>query len=187
MEVKTIYKGYLYAIRYDNEKENELDRLFDEWNDTDFVTNFLQENKKELLREIWKETPTPLLAAIKVVGEAQEMEERILEACENIENGRSPILDDLFQYLEGKYSNIYALTPTKAYGPVKPSMLRMYAIKIESNVYLITGGGIKLADTIQNSPGLKDCAIQQIDMVRDWLVEQEVENKEDLEYIQKTQ
>ena len=59
-------------------------------------------------------------------------------------------------------------------------MLRLYAIKIETNVYLITGGGIKLADTIQNSPGLKDHVIQNIDLVRNWLKEHGIEDKEDL-------
>lgn len=48
-------------------------------------------------------------------------------------------------------------------------MLRMYAIRLGTNTYLITGGGIKLADTIQNSPGLKEHVLQNIDKVRTWL------------------
>ena len=42
----------------------------------------------------------------------------------------------------------------------------MYAIKLKNNLYVITGGGIKLVDTIQNSPDLKDHVIKNIDNVR---------------------
>lgn len=178
--VKTIYEGHLYAVQYGNRGDNEMDRLFDEWNDMETVYNFMVENEKELQRETWRKTNTPLLAAKKVTIEAEELEDIIYELCENSEKGRTPDLDSLFQYLEGKYRGIYQLVPTKGYGPDKPSMLRLYAIKIEPNVYLITGGGIKLADTIQNSPGLKDHVIQNIDRVREWLRKQGIEDREDL-------
>lgn len=186
MIVKTIYEGYLYAIQYENAGDNEMDRLFDEWNDMEAVYNFMVENEQELQRETWKRTNTPILAAKKVLEEAEALEDIIYELCENSEQGSVPDLDSLFQYLEGKYRNIYTLTPTKGYGPDRPSMLRIYAIKIAANVYLITGGGIKLADTIQNSPGLKNHVIQNIDRVRAWLKEQGVEDKEDLINTQNT-
>lgn len=69
----------------------------------------------------------------------------------------------------------------KSYGPNSPSLLRMYAIKMEDNVYLITGGGIKLADTIQNSPGLKDHVLQNIDRVKRYLKEEGIIDSEDME------
>ena len=180
VKVKTIYEGHLYAVQYENAGDNEMDRLFDEWNDIGTVYNFMLENEKELQRETWERTNTPMLATRKVMEEAEELEDIIYELCENSEEGSTPDLDSLFNFLDGKYKNIYTLTPTKSYGPDRPSMLRLYAIKIEKNVYLITGGGIKLADTIQNSPGLKDHVIQNIDLVRNWLKEHGIEDKEDL-------
>lgn len=57
----------------------------------------------------------------------------------------------------------------KSYGNGRPSFLRIYAIKLEPNVYVVTGGGIKLADSIQNSPDLQDHVFCNIKMVRDWL------------------
>ncbi len=68
----------------------------------------------------------------------------------------------------------------KSYGKEKPSLLRIYAIKLEKNVYLITGGGIKLADTIQNSPGLKDHVLQNIDRVITWLKQQGIAEGSDI-------
>ena len=68
----------------------------------------------------------------------------------------------------------------KSYGTGRPPLLRMYAIKMGKNEYLITGGGIKLADTIQNSPGLKDHVLQNIDRVRRWLKNNGVLDGEDM-------
>lgn len=68
----------------------------------------------------------------------------------------------------------------KSYGPIRPSLLRMYAIRFASNMYLITGGGIKLADTIQNSPDLKDHVLQNIDKVRSWLKAKGIYDSDDI-------
>ena len=50
-----------------------------------------------------------------------------------------------------------------------PSLLRLYAIKIDSNCYLIVYGGIKLGTTIQDSPVLKDNVFKKIDQVLSYL------------------
>jgi len=57
----------------------------------------------------------------------------------------------------------------------------LYAIKMKENTYLITGGGIKLADTIQNSPRLKDHILQDIDNVRNWLKANGIMDSDDFE------
>ena len=50
-----------------------------------------------------------------------------------------------------------------------------------ANTYLITGGGIKLADTIQNSPDLKEHVLQNIDKVREFLQANGIMDSEDME------
>ena len=80
-----------------------------------------------------------------------------------------------------KYKYEIKLVPTKSYGTGNPSFLRIYAIKMGKNTYLITGGGIKLADTIQNSPDLKDHVLQNIDRVRKFLIENGIWDSDDLE------
>ncbi len=68
----------------------------------------------------------------------------------------------------------------KSYGVENPSMLRIYAIKLKKNLYIITGGGIKLSDSIQNSPGLKDHVIKNIDRTRQFLKVNGIKDKEDI-------
>ena len=68
----------------------------------------------------------------------------------------------------------------KSYGTGRPSFLRMYAIKLKSNLYVITGGGIKLADKIQDSPDLQKHVLQNIDKVRTWLIQNGIIDAQDL-------
>ena len=51
----------------------------------------------------------------------------------------------------------------KAYGKNKHTFLRLYAIKLGQNCYLIVYGGLKLGRAVQDSPILKDNVIRKID------------------------
>ena len=76
---------------------------------------------------------------------------------------------DLDYLISGKYKCLWSLEPVKSYGPYSPSLLRLYAIKLDSNCYLIVYGGIKLGSTIQESPVLKDKVFNKIDAVLTFL------------------
>ena len=159
----------MYSIQYDDAEENEFDRLFQKWNDVEYVVNFLNENQDMLLHPIWLNITEPEEAAKQVLKEAEELENFLIDLCENVAEGETPDLDSYFKFLDGIYKYEIEYIPMKSYGTVRPSLLRMYAIRLGTNTYLITGGGIKLADTIQNSPGLKEHVLQNIDKVRTWL------------------
>jgi hypothetical protein len=48
------------------------------------------------------------------------------------------------------------------------------------NIYLITGGGIKLSRTIQESPDLQDHVLQNIDKVIEFLKRNGIYDSDDL-------
>ena len=179
MEVDEIYKPYIYSIKYDGQEECEFDRLFDDWNDMTRLVEFMTVNQEYLNNPIWGERYTPEKAARKVRDEAVELEDLLFDLCKNTDEGKVPDFDSHFKFLDGKYQ-VYEYVPMKSYGTGKPSFLRMYAIKLKSNLYVITGGGIKLADTIQNSPDLKNHVLQNIDKVRIWLIENGIMDEQDL-------
>lgn len=60
------------------------------------------------------------------------------------------------------------------------SNLRLYAIRFTKNCYLIVYGGIKLNSSIQNSPELKDNVFQKIDKVKQYLVDENIIDKDDI-------
>lgn len=169
MKIVAIFPPYIYSVRYAGRAENEFDRILDEWNDVSHVVQFMEENSAYLDDEIWCNVRQPEDAAAQVLDEAALLEELFDELYENTSKGERPDFDSHFHLFEGKYKYELNHLPMKSYGTIRPSLVRMYAIKMASNTYLITGGGIKLADKIQNSPGLKDHVIQEIDLTREFL------------------
>ena len=70
--------------------------------------------------------------------------------------------------------------PVKGYGVLESTFLRLYAIMFESNIYLIVYGGIKLNDKIQNSPGLQENVFRKIDQVKQFLVDENILDIDDI-------
>lgn len=181
MEIIEIYPNHLYAMQYEDGEENEFDRLLDEWNDIEKVVNFMDKNKIYLSnKEIWGAELNTEDAAKRVRIEAEEMEDLFDILNMNTIKGRKPDFDSHFRELNGKYVYELNYIPMKSYGVENPSMLRLYAIKLKKNLYIITGGGIKLSDSIQNSPGLKDHVIKNIDRTRQFLKANGINDTEDI-------
>lgn len=180
MEITNIYPPYIYSVQYGDKDDNEFDRLFNLWNDVSYVVQFIEENKEFLKADVWQFTPEPEDAASQVLTEAQALETLFDTLYNNTKKDKKPDFDSHFHYLEGKYKYELEWPPMKLYGTVRPSLLRLYAIKMKQNVYLITGGGIKLADTIQNSPGLKEHVLKNIDKVRAFLKENGIMDNDDM-------
>lgn len=179
MDIEAIYEPYIYSIKYDGQRKCEFYRLFDAWGDITEVVEFMRANQKYLDNAIWGEECTPESAAGKVLDEARELAKIFIDLYKQTERGEKPDYDSYFKFLDGKYM-VYEYIPMKSYGPGRPSFLRMYAIKLKNNLYVITGGGIKLADKIQNSPDLKDHVIKNIDNVRAWLKDSGIIDEQDI-------
>lgn len=164
----------LYSVKYGN-NECEYDRFFDLHNHADYIHSFFEENKDYFKRPAWEKIKNIESATRQVLHEAYELENRLIEYAENTEKGVTPDLENLFKFIGGdEFADVYEFCPMKAYGTGRPSFLRLYAIKLEVNKFVITGGGIKLHDSIQSSPGIKDHVLQDIRRVRDWLMNSKI-------------
>lgn len=179
MEIEAIYPPYIYSIKYDGKNANEFERLFESWRDLDEVIAFFEKNKDYLQSEIWSTVREPEAAANQVSDEADDLEILFRELYSNAKKDCKPDFDSHFKYLDGKYNTVLEHVPMKSYGPISPSFIRLYAIKMDTNKYIITGGGIKLCKTIQESPYLKERIIQDIDKVRAWLKSNGIYEEED--------
>lgn len=150
----------------------------------DYLVNFFTENSDCVNTDFWIKAGlnpnTPEQSAARVIDEADNLETYIRQIVENCSKGEEPDFDVYFHFLGGKYKCLWSLEPVKSYGTYSPSLLRLYAIKIDSNCYLIVYGGIKLGDTIQNSPVLKDMVFKKIDSVINFLKANGITDGEDL-------
>lgn len=146
MEFVQIIEDYnhLWAVKYPYKEYDELTLLFQQWNDASFLLDFFMENLDDLKSYFHIER---ISTAIEDTFEdAQTLEELILD-FPYTEN-----LDQLFKPLSQSDTRIQELSREKARNwdrKQHTSWLRIYAIRLEPNVYVVTGGAIKLTATMQ--------------------------------------
>ena len=59
------------------------------------------------------------------------------------------------------------LEKSKTYGLIKPSWLRIYAIRINTNVFMVSGGAIKLTQSMNERPHLIQ-ELEKLDVVKNY-------------------
>lgn len=169
MRIDAIFEPYLFAVKYDGEDLNVFDGLFKYWNDAEAVGGFLSANAALLSDKAWKCIASVDDATRQVAEEARELKIHFKHICKNSMDGKTPDLDSHFRFFGGNFPTMGEYMPQKSYGTFRPSLLRVYAIRLQSNAYLIVDGGIKLGRTIQESPGLKDHVLKRMLMLHGWL------------------
>lgn len=148
-------ENHLWSVCYhaDDRPADILQELFDKWTDPSYIDLYVEEHKGLLQSEFFSEyTIEDIKRAI--YDEACNFERFLVKLCENTMTGRKPDLDQTFRNLEDK-STDYPLIRQKMYGKRAksnpPSFLRLYAVRIEPNVYVLTGGAIKLVREMHES------------------------------------
>jgi hypothetical protein len=158
-------KGYdhLWAVRFPEKEADELTLLFRKWGDMNFLLDFFRDNIDDLqenfhVRRVWD-------AIQDTFTDADVLEKKIL-GFPFIEN-----LDSLFLPLSQADDRAVELTREKARNWNRErhaSWLRVYAIRLEKNVFVITGGAIKLTQTMQDRPHTRE-ELKKMDRCREFL------------------
>ena len=135
--VSTFVEG-LYAFRYDGQWLDELERLFEEWSDIEYLEAFFEQYESDL--SYFK---LDIDGAINdTINESIKLKKLLLE----ISKGKSSTLDEVFRPLDNLEFREITLSKQKA----SRRWLRLYAIRIEASHYVITGGAIKLTHKMQD-------------------------------------
>lgn len=137
MKILLTFVPRLYAIKFTESETDELERVFDEWADPMFLFEFFEENEKDI--EITVEE-----AVEKVAKEAVFLRNKLIELASADPNQ----LNELFKNLNNYETTSADLSKQKA----RNRWLRLYAIKIDKDNYVITGGAIKLTHLMQDRP-----------------------------------
>lgn len=175
MILSCIFADHLWSVKYDGCKRDVLNELFDKWEDTEYLYTYFEQHRELVERGPWKDYSSEELA-VMAVEEGLEFYDRLCD----IVSDPTRSLDDEFIFLS-KESAEWPLVKYKSYGfshnwsimSNRKSLLRLYAIKIDSNQYVITGGGIKLVREMHEMPELKK-ELDQLKRVRDWLLESKI-------------
>lgn len=134
----------LWAVRYEECPDNVLDAILDQWNDVSWLRAFFKKNISDLT------------AYFKVTDVNQAIYDTIEDSeklqCLILDISPDANLDHIFRPLENGRISEMVLGKEKARlrnTPKHASWLRIYAIKLEPGIYVITGGAIKLTHTMQ--------------------------------------
>lgn len=134
MKIIRIFEEQLFAFHYHNEVDNEYDRLVELWTDVTFLWNYANKNNVNDINGF--------------INDILQDAEQIQDFLENIQQNNQPY-GFYFEPLQDSERNNLLLLQK---GKIKKNRLRFYAIKLDANCFVITGGAIKMSQTMQEHP-----------------------------------
>lgn len=165
MEFVRSIKGYdhLWAVKYPEKDADELTLLFREWRNFNYLLVFFLANLEDL----------KAFFQIQRVGEA--IQDTFDDACALekliLDFPYTEELDGLFHPLSLSDTRSAELTREKTRNWDRArhaSWLRIYAIRVEKNVFVVTGGAIKLTPAMQDRPHTQ-LELEKLNKCRDYL------------------
>ena len=160
--------GRLWAVRYDGENDNALYKLFDQWSDVAWLREFFKTNWDDLTSYF---KITDVNQAIMTTIEDSDKLQAIIMDISSEAN-----LDELFRPLENFRTHDILLGKEKAKlkrNNNHTSWLRIYAIKLTTGVYIITGGAIKLTLKMDEREHTREELIK-LELVRSFLLNENI-------------
>jgi hypothetical protein len=161
---KVIEDGRLWAVRYNHDKENALQKVLAQWSDASWLADFFTQNFDDLISYF---RITNIEDAIY-----QTMEDRDELSCIIMDISPDANLDQFFRPLENDRTQEMMLGKEKG-RPHRRSWLRLYAIKLNVGVFIITGGAIKLTRTMQEREHTL-LELEKMEKVRNFLIRERV-------------
>lgn len=175
MKIEEITRdGRLWSIKYDEAAHNALETLFGQWEDVSWLKQFFTENIADL-SSYFKITDVDQ-AIFDTIADSEQLQCLILDISPDAD------LDKLFRPLENSRTQEMLLGREKARVKNRPnhaSWLRIYAIKLDPGVYIVTGGAIKLTATMQERQHTLD-ELKKMDLVRTFLLGENIFDAEGL-------
>jgi len=161
---KVLDDGRLWAVRFNKDNENALQKVLSQWQDAEWLADFFTQNMDDLISYF---RITNIEDAIY-----QTMEDRDELACIIMDISPDANLDHFFRPLDNNRISEMLLGKEKD-RPSRRSWLRLYAIKLSMGIYIITGGAIKLTRTMQEREHTLQ-ELEKMEKVRNFLIQERV-------------
>ena len=165
--------GYLWAVKYDGEPDNELHRVFSEWTDPLWLDTFFTKHFQDL-NNYFKVTSIEQ-AIDDTIEDADKLQAVFLDF-----EGEPEDLEKLFKPLNNAVTSPKEMEKMKARGEKvnrHDSWLRIYAIRLTDGKYIITGGTIKLTLEMKDRDHTLN-ELVKLDKVRRFLIEEGIVDDE---------
>lgn len=158
-------KGYdhLWSVKYPEKEADELTMLFRNWSNGNYLLDFFLSNMEDLKNFFHVQR---ISEAIKdTVEDAQVLQKLILDFP------YTEHLDGLFHPLSLSDNRVTEMTREKARNWNRDrhaSWLRIYAIRVQEEVFVVTGGAIKLTPAMQDRPHTQE-ELEKLNQCREFL------------------
>lgn len=167
MKINAIFalkKSVLYSVVYDS-SQSEYHRLFKFWiSEIENLENFFVENIKDLKSGYFDD-----ITIDEAISKTRENALKLRDQFDEIIDDDYLItkkLQRLFRPLNNNEYQFKALSQEKA----KKNWLRIYAIRISENTYVISGGAIKLTHRMEGRKHL-ELELQKLRITKQFLIE----------------
>lgn len=179
--IEIIIEDSLYSIKFNGNNFDEFSRLFDEWSDIEYLESFFEKHRSDLQKDFYNFISVED-AIEQTIEEAHELEEKLIEIAEKGKTDKYENLQNLFKPLKNKDAEIFPIPDyekSKIYGSAHKSWLRIYAIRIKPNVFIVSGGAIKLTKTMNEREHLQK-ELEKLNNVKQFLIDSEIINNESI-------
>jgi hypothetical protein len=154
MELVRIFSldnNILLSIRFDENDLDEFQKAFDQWQDVAYLEDFFETHQLDLQSAFYGKISVDE-AVLRTIEDSQAFENQLRRDVKAGAKDRKTILNDaIFKPLE-KLRKTVSLhyEENKAYGFKYQSWLRIYAIRISANIFVVSGSAIKLTKAMQD-------------------------------------
>ena len=174
--IRVVEKEVLLSVKFEEYEKDELARIFDQWRDVAFLEDFFTANYEDLNGEFYGVNSIED-AVLDTLQHAENFKDRIKSLSKG-ERGEN--LNQLFKPYDNK--SIETLRErSKARGAEPNSWLRLYAIRLDDNLFIVTGGAIKLTKNMTKEH--LQIEHRKMDLVKHYLKVDKIDSRKDYGFI----
>lgn len=134
MKIVCIFENRLFTFHYEDERDNEYDRLMELWTDVAYLYAY---GKKNHIQNIYP-----------FIHDLLQDAEQIQDFLESLHQNKQAYGFYFEPLQNSERAKILALQK----GKIRQNQLRLYAIKIDDDCFVITGGAIKMSQKMEDHP-----------------------------------
>ena len=174
-------KEGLFSIHLKGEKEDEATKCIDNWLlNSQYLYDFFKLHQKDLNSGYYGKKISIQQAILHTRKEAENLFNGLKKLAISGTKSNDISLSLAFQPLrDGDYSQT-ELQQEKAKSTIRKRWLRIYAIRIAPNTFVITGGAIKLVQKMNERTHLTK-ELQKLNDVRTYLISEGILDQDDFE------
>jgi hypothetical protein len=179
IELTRIVPEALWAARFEGNQENEFDRTFNCWENPEYLDAFFTAHEKDLVKEFYGYCSVSQAVSI-TMSEADAFERQLLKVAQG--GVLDKRLGDIFKPIDKTARIKIVNEKSKAYGTGAKSWLRIYAVRLNYDFFVVSGSAIKLTKTMNEREHLKE-ELEKLNVLVRFLKELNIETVEDWGYI----